>query len=308
MKAKTHSTPRAHQSPFARENSRAATFESYRALLQGIAYRMLGSVAEAEDIVQETYLKWDQTDTQTIANARAWLVTVCSRLSIDRLKSARARRERYVGPWLPEPLLVEESSPADQLAIDDSVSTALLYTLERLSPAERAAFLLHDVFSYGYEEIASILDKTPAACRKLVSRARAAARERKPKFETDPQLHRRLMESFLDAARQGDLAALESLLAQDATLVSDGGGKAFAARKVLQGVAIISKFFVTTSKQAAQSGNVYAHRPTWYNGAPGLIIYENEIPVSAINIHVSENRIQGFFIHRNPDKLATFAR
>ncbi|MCH6258172.1 RNA polymerase sigma factor SigJ [Puniceicoccaceae bacterium K14] len=281
-------------------------FQSYRSLLQGIAYRMLGSVSEAEDIVQETYIKFSKQNKDEINNLRSWLVTVCSRLSLDRLKSAQRQRETYVGPWLPEPWLTTEESPADHAQIDDSISTALLYTLERLSPGERAAFLLHDVFGYSFDEISKILEKSPQACRKLASRARTQAKEEKPRFETNPSTHQKLIQSFLAAIKEGNLATLEEILATDVTLVSDGGGKAFAARKILHGIPTIGKFFITTSRQAAQSENTYEYRPTWYNGSPGLLIYENDIPVSAINLLVSENQIHGFYIHRNPDKLARF--
>lgn len=282
-------------------------FESYRALLHGIAYRMLGSISEAEDIVQETYLRYaTKSNDDEIQNLRSWLVTVCSRLSLDRLKSAQRQRETYIGPWLPEPLLQTEKSPADELAIDDSVSTALLYTLERLSAAERAAFLLHDIFGYSFDEIAGILDKTPQSCRKLASRARAQAVKAKPRFEVTPQTHRKLIDSFFTAIREGNLASLENILTENVTLISDGGGKAFAARKILHGIPLIGKFYTNITKQAAASGNHYRFEQTWYNGTPGLIIYENDIPITAINLFVSENRIHSFYVHRNPDKLNIF--
>lgn len=284
-------------------------FEQFRSLLHGIAYRMLGSTVEAEDIVQETYLKYaSESDKATIRNLRSWLVTVCSRLSLDRLKSAQRQRETYVGPWLPEPLLQTHESPADQLSVDDTISTALLYTLERLTPSERAAFLLHDIFGYSFDEISEILEKSSQACRKLASRARTHAKENKPKFETTPQAHQRLINSFFTAIKEGDLDSLKNILSEDVTLVSDGGGKAFAARKVLQGIPIIGKLYMNLAKQAAQSNTYYDYVATWYNGSPGLVLYENGTPVTAINVYVSENRIQHFFVHRNPDKLAAFAR
>ncbi len=285
-------------------SSSSAEFESYRTLLQGIAYRMLGSVVEAEDIVQETYLKWVDCERNQVQNPRSWLVTVCSRLSIDRLKSAQYQRENYVGPWLPEPLVVSETSPFDEASIDDSVSIALLYTLERLSPGERASFLLHDVFDYSFDEVAAILEKTPEACRKLASRARARAKENKPRFETSPETHELLMDSFFKAVKEGDLDGIKNLLAEDATLISDGGGKALAARKILEGAAIIGKFFVNIAKQEKASLSQFERRFAWYNGAPGLLVFENGNLVTAINLGISNGRIQNFYIHRNPDKLA----
>ncbi|MEM9158802.1 MAG: RNA polymerase sigma factor SigJ [Verrucomicrobiota bacterium] len=282
----------------------SSPFESYRSLLQGIAYRMLGSVAEAEDIVQETYLKFSAANPAEIQNLRSWLVTVCSRLSLDRLKSAQRRRETYVGPWLPEPLLTTDATPATQLSIDDTVSTALLYTLERLSPSERAAFILHDIFEYSFDEISEILNKTPAACRKLASRARTHAQANKPRYETTPETHQRLIDSFFKAIKEGDFETLEQILAEDVTFISDGGGKAIAARKALEGIDIIAKFFIGINKQAIASNLQYTYQPTWYNGAPALLLFEHDQAITAFNLHVVDKRIQTIFAHRNPDKLA----
>lgn len=284
------------------------TFQQYRSLLQGIAYRMIGSVAEAEDIVQETFLKWSHQDTTLVRNARAWLVTTCSRLSIDRLKSAQVQRERYIGPWLPEPLLISEESPASHADLDDSISVALLYTLERLSPAERAAFLLHDVFDYSFEEIGEILEKSSVACRKLASRARSHAKSNKPRFPADTKLHNRLIESFLSAVQNGEVEQLRDLLAEDATLISDGGGKAFAARKPLLGADIICTLFATLLKQALRNGTQHEYFPTWFNGTPGVLVFENSTLASAYSFEVSEEKIQAIFVHRNPDKLVAFSQ
>ena len=281
-----------------------SSFESHRALLQGIAYRMLGSVAEAEDIVQETYVKYSAADATGIENLRSWLITVCCRLSIDRQKSAQRRRETYVGPWLPEPLLVTDSNPAEQLSVDDTVSTALLYTLERLSASERATFILHDIFEYSFEEVSQILGKSPAACRKLASRARDHVQASRPRYPSTPETHQRLINSFFLAIKDGDFESLEKILAEDVAFISDGGGKAIAARKVLEGVEIIAKFFINIDRQSAASGKRYTYRSIWYNGAPALLLLEDGNIITAFNLHVINNQIQTIFAHRNPEKLS----
>jgi len=284
----------------------ATIFESHRALLQGLSYRMLGSIAEAEDVVQETFLRWLNADHDAIDAPRAWLVRVCSRLAIDQLKSARVRREQYVGPWLPEPMITSDDTPADQLQLDDTISMALLTVLERLTPAERAAFLLHDVFSFDFEEVGRIIDKSAAACRKLASRAREHVRDNKPRFTSVTSEHERLTGAFLQAVHSGDLEQLQSIFQEDVTFHSDGGGKAQAARKVLYGREAVCRFLMAINDRAAKQTAVITHDTRWFNGAPGLIIYEDDTPTVAFSFAISDGKIHAVYALRNPDKLAGF--
>lgn len=284
---------------------RAQIFESHRPLLQAIAYRMVGSLFEAEDIVQNTYIKWAKTESDIIHSPKSWLVTACSRTAMDVLKSARVQRLDYVGPWLPEPL-IETNLPDNQAQIDDTVSVALMLSLEKLTAAERAAILLHDVFDYSFDEIGGILNKSPVACRNLASRARKKAQTRKSKYTVSAKDHEKLLSGFINAARSGDIESLKSILVESIEVHSDGGGKAIAARKVLTGKDVVSQFFA----------NIYAKSPltkvsvrhVWYNGAPGIVIYDNDNPVTAISLEIEPDslKIRKLFALRNPDKLKFF--
>lgn len=281
-------------------------FEGNRRLLEGLAYRMLGTLADAQDVVQETYLKWRDADLARIENARAWLVTVCSRLSLNVLHSARARRESYVGPWLPEPYLDDRAiNPAERARVDDSVSVALMLALENLSPAERAAFLLSEIFDYSFDEIAAILGKSSAACRKLASRARTSLKAEKPRFAATPDEHQRLVGAFLQAARSGDLDTLKSLLADSVELHSDGGGKVSAVPEILHGLDAVSHFFlkIGPAHWAAPSVAIVPH---WFNGVPGVLIYNHGQLNTALSASIADGRITGLYALRNPDKLAAF--
>lgn len=285
----------------------ARIFEEHRLLLQGIAYRMIGTMAEAQDVVQDTYLKWSRADTRIIRDPRAWLVTACSRQALDVLKSARVRRESYCGVWLPEPFLdAHPHDPAEQLRVDESVSVALMVALERLSPPERAAFLLHEVFAYSFDEIASILGKSTAACRKLASRARAIVQANRPRFETQAEEHRRLLDAFLKAAYAGELSELKTLLAESAQLHSDGGGKADAAAEILMGADTIAHFMVRVLHDRRTAREATQIVPRWFNGAPGVLIHEAGRLVTALSVAVEAGVIQRIFAVRNPDKLAVF--
>jgi RNA polymerase sigma-70 factor (ECF subfamily) len=222
----------------------AASFEPYRRRLRGLAYRMLGSMADAEDAVQETYLRWHRADRDQVLDPRAFLMTTTTRICLDMLTTARARHEEYVGPWLPEPVVDTTAlAPDSSTELAEDLSVALLLTLDRLSPLERAAFLLHDVFDFSFREVASALKRSEAACRQLAARARAHVRAVRPRGATaspvrggkiDPQ-HAELMSAFVAAARSGDLHALTQLLASDVRVVTDGGGKVAAALNVLEG-------------------------------------------------------------------------
>lgn len=286
---------------------RTRVFESHRALLEGLAYRMLGARADALDVVQETFLKWNQVDVGQIRDARAWLVTVCSRIALNILQSARSRREVYVGTWLPEPLIDEEPhGPDEEPAIDETVSVALMLALERLTPAERAAFLLHDVFGHSFDEIAGILGKQSAACRKLASRARLRAREARPKFAASTAEHRRLMDAFVHAARAGQCDELRGLLAESVELYADGGGKAEAVAEVLRGPDAVIPFLVRVWSTVLQSTQHHRVEPRWFNGSPGVVLYEDDRLTTALTVSIDGGVIRRIYGHRNPDKLAAF--
>lgn len=281
---------------------RAAEFESHRDLLIGVAYRMLGSVSDAEDIVQDAWLRWREAG--DIAAPRGWLVRVVTRLCLDRLKSARVRREHYFGTWLPEPLVEAHAVPAPDIEIDDSVSIALLLVLEKLSPVERAGFLLHDVFGYDFTEIAGILDKSEPACRKLVSRARERVRAERPRFAANRAEHEELLQRFLAACRGGEIEPLLNLFGEDIALYSDGGGKASAVPEVLTDRAVIAKFFIRIVRNLTAARHEI--RATRFNGAPGVLFLVDGVLVTALSLDVRDGRITAIFGHRNPDKLREF--
>ena len=288
--------------------SKAAEFQVYRPFLQGLAYRMLGSVVEAQDVVQDTYLRWEKADIGPIRSAKAWLTKTCMRVAMDELKSARVQREEYHGPWLPEPFLEEESEPPNvQAQMDDSVSVALMVALEKLTPAERATFLLHDIFGYRFDEVSEILGKSVAACRKLATRARSHIRADRPRFEAKPEDHRQLLESFFSAARSGDFDGLKSLLSESVSLHSDGGGKVIAVPKIISGADLVATFFTRIAAAEQRNGNVYRASPVWFNGGPGLILYENDVPATAFSLKIEDGRIDTIYALRNPDKLALFS-
>lgn len=285
---------------------RTRIFESHRAALEGLAYRMLGTRADALDVVQETFLKWNQVELAQVRDARAWLVTVCSRIGLNILQSARSRREQYVGTWLPEPF-VAGGDHEEALQIDETVSVALMLALERLTPPERAAFLLHDVFGHDFDEIAGILGKQSAACRKLASRARSRVREAQPKFSPSAAEHRRLMTAFVDAARDGKAEALRGLLAESVELYADGGGKAEAVAQVLRGPDAVITFLVRVWRRLWVTTQQHRVVPQWFNGSPGVLIYEDGELATAIAVSIDAGVIRRIYGHRNPDKLALFA-
>ncbi len=283
-------------------DSQVALFEEQRSLLTGVAYRMLGSVSDAEDMVQEAWLRWSRAE--AVESPRSWLLTVVSRLCLDRLKSARVQREQYYGTWLPEPLVEKPISPSAQ--VDESVSIALLMVLEKLSPEERAGFLLHEVFGHTYEEIAKILDKPAVNCRKLVSRARERVRAEKPRFATTTQEHEELLTRFLAACRVGEMDPLMDLLSEGAALHSDGGGKVAALREVLTGREAVARFFLGITKTPEGGAAMREAKFTSFNGAPGVLLFAAGHPVSAISLEIREGKIAAIFAHRNPDKLRVF--
>jgi RNA polymerase sigma-70 factor (ECF subfamily) len=287
-----------------------ADVHQHRRVLQAIAYRMLGSYAEAEDAVQETYLRWhrpDQADQRAeIREPRAWLITTLTRHCIDRLRAAKSARETYVGMWLPEPVLEGQvEQPVDRLELAESLSMALLMMLERLSPDERAAFLLHEVFETDYAEIAHVLGKTEPACRQIVHRAKERVREGKPRFQASRQEQERVMQGFHQAVATGDMANLAALFTGGATLYSDGGGKASATLNPIHGPEKIARFFIgVRDKQPEGSEKVLR----LVNGAPGYVIYLGALAIQATAFEFADGRITEVHIVRNPDKLTHLAR
>lgn len=280
-----------------RDGDPLATFEAHRALLHGIAYRMLGSAADADDVLQEARLRWLAVTHAEVASPRAFLVTVVSRLCLDQLGSARVRRETYVGEWLPEP--VATGPDADP----DSLSMAFLVLLERLSPAERAAFLLADVFDYGFTEIAAILGRSEEACRQLAARARRHVKQGRPRA-VDRADHARALGAFVTACVSGDLAGLERLLAADVVAHSDHGGRARAARNAVHGADRVGRMMIGLARKGAAGATV---RPCDLNGLPGLVLREHGVVTTALAFDVADGRIRAIFVVRNPDKLTRLA-
>lgn len=275
-------------------------FEAHRDRCLGIAYRMLGSRADAEDIVQEASVRWLGAR-DGVREPAAWLTTTVTRLCLDHLKSARVRRERYVGPWLPEPIQTPDDDPIDP----ESISTAFLLVLERLSPAERAAFLLRQVFELEYGEIAAALERSEAATRQLVSRARAHLEHDRPRYAPDRQAHARLLMGFLAAAQSGDVGGMAALLAEDVRAWSDSGGQARAARKLVRGRSAVARLFVGLASKNADAGL----RPELceLNGAPGLLIWSGVLLQSATTIETDGAVIHAIHVVVNPDKLTRLA-
>ena len=292
----------------------STSFEPYRRRLLGLAYRMLGSMAEAEDAVQEAYLRWHDADRDAVAEPRAFLTTTTTRICLDVLKSARARREEYVGPWLPDPVTDTAAlAPDAQTEIAEDLSVALLLALEKLSPLERAAFLLHDVFDYSFTQVADTLGRNEAACRQLASRARTRVRAARPASAVparaggspiDPK-HAEIVSAFLDASRSGDLAAITSLLASDARLVADSGGKVPAAMNVLEGAHRVAAFLAGAVKRG-WTADLSARIDT-INGLPGLIVTGPNGLVQTTAFEFERDRIKAIYAVRNPDKLRHLA-
>ena len=288
----THDTSDTHQ---------LLTFERHRDRLFGIAYRMLGSVADAEDVVQDAYLRWHAADTSTVKSAEAWLVAVTTRLSIDRLRAAATERERYVGAWLPEPIATSAaSSPDRNVELASDLSMAFLVLLERLAPEERAALLLRDVFDNGYDEIARVLDKSESAVRQMVHRARTRVRGERARFVVPPETTERLLEQFLTALRTDDRDAMLALLGDEATFVVDSGGKVSAIRNVLRGAMTIARFLLGIEQKW---GSATRHEVEWINGEPAVVTYHGDHVFSAMAVESDGERLTAFYRVLNPEKL-----
>jgi RNA polymerase sigma-70 factor, ECF subfamily len=291
--------------PTMREDT-TAEFERLRPYLMRVAYSHLGSLGEAEDAVQEAWLRLERVDREEIRDLRAWLTTVVGRIALNALTSARARREQYVGPWLPEPIVdtgAPEADPESRVDMDESVSMALLVVLESLSPAERSAFLLHDVFGYSFDEVAQVVGRTPQATRQLASRARRAVEARRPRYPASTDEQREVVDAFLAATVEGDIATLLELLDPEVKFQSDGGGLVPAARKVVTGAARVAKIFTTI---AARRGRRYGAFPALVNGAPGLLLETPDTP-SVLSFTLDGGRITAIDVVRNPTKLSTLA-
>ena len=292
----------------------AATFEPHRRRLLGLAYRMLGSMAEAEDAVQEAYLRWHETDRDSVEEPRAFLMTTTTRICLDVLKSARMKREEYVGPWLPDPVIDTASlSPDAQTELAEDLSVALLLALDRLSPLERAAFLLHDVFDYSFPQVAAALGRTEAACRQLASRARTRVREGRPRGLTPPRgasgpidpKHAELIAAFTAASRSGDIETLKTLLAADARLVTDGGGKVSAALNVIEGADRSAAFLVGAVRKGWRDD--MSVRFAIINGLPGLLVSGSNGLIQTTAFEFDGDVVTAIYIVRNPDKLKHLA-
>jgi RNA polymerase sigma-70 factor (ECF subfamily) len=279
---------------------RSVEFSRHRRRLQGIAYRMLGSKADAEDMVQEAYLRWHQADVERVQTPEAWLVTTITRLCIDRLRAARTEREAYVGPWLPEPLVSDAEQPERYAELASDLSVAFLVVLERLGPEERAAFLLHEVFDSDYADISRILGKSEAACRQIVHRARERARRDRPRFQVSDFARKRMLERFMAALRALDQDAMLALLAEDVTWTSDGGGKTKAALKTVNSAAHVARFAIGVWRRYLDRAT---HHFVSINGEPGIVMCLDGKPMSVMSIETDGERILAVYAVLNPDKL-----
>jgi RNA polymerase sigma-70 factor (ECF subfamily) len=290
----------------------ARVFDEHRGLLISVAYRVLGSVTDAEDAVQEAWLRWSGVDHSGVDDPRAFLVRVTTRLAIDRLRRAKACRESYVGPWLPEPILTRQD-PAEDAAMAESVSMAMLVVLETLSPLERAVFVLREAFGMPHAEIAEVLGRKEEAVRQLARRARAHVRERRSRFDADQTEQRRVTERFLEAASNGDLEALMAVLSPGVTLVADGGGRALAPRRPVRGADKVARFLVAvaTEEQMARFLESVGVGPApdlrihlaQVNGGPGIVVTSEGEPISAIVLDVADGVVQTVHLVANPEKL-----
>ncbi|GHA77356.1 RNA polymerase sigma24 factor [Streptomyces tendae] len=283
-------------------------FEEHRPVLLGVAYRMLGRLADAEDVVQEAWLRWSGADRSTVREPRGYLVRVTTRLAVDRLRQVKSRGETYVGPWLPEPYVTDfgDAVPdtAERAVLADSVSLAVLVVLESLSPLERAVFVLREAFGYPYAEIAAMLERGEAAVRQLAGRARKHVDERRPRYDVDPAQRRDLTERFLAAAAEGDLAGLLATLAPDVRLVGDSGGRSRAPLRVLESADKVGRFLFAVAQQGIPDATFHFLE---LNGGPALLVRSGGKPDSVLQVDVAEGRIQAVYIIRNPDKLASLA-
>jgi len=284
----------------------ADPFPSYRPLLFSIAYRMLGSVMDAEDMLQETFLRWQRAPVEEVENPRAYLSTVVTRLCIDQLRSARVQREEYIGPWLPEPLIMNDPAPLESTILAETLSTAFLVLLENLNPVERAVYLLREVFDYDYAEIAHITSKTEANCRQLFSRAKRYITERRPRFDTDPAQETRLLTQFTQTILSGDMNGLLETLAADIVLYSDGGGVVAAARSPISSAEKVAHLYLHSFRLVPTDVIFHLAR---INGLPGVVgFYSDGRPYCAMAFHIEGRKIRTIYQVLNPEKLRGIRR
>jgi RNA polymerase sigma-70 factor, ECF subfamily len=299
-------------------SSPAASFEPHRRRLLGLGYRMLGSMADAEDAVQEAYLRWHAVDRDKVSEPKAFLMTTTTRICLDMLTSARARREEYVGPWLPEPVLDTVAlTPDTRAELAEDLSIALLLTLDRLSPLERAAFLLHDVFDFSFSEVATALQRSEAACRQLAARARANVRATRPRGVTPSPVtsggvdekHAKLLSAFTAAVESGDVNGIAQMLASDVRVLTDGGGKVRAALKAIQGADRVAQFLVEVTRKRPDAWwrADFKMRFALVNGLPGVVIDSRDGPVQTTAFEIEGEAITAMFVVRNPEKLRHLA-
>jgi RNA polymerase sigma-70 factor (ECF subfamily) len=272
----------------------AAVFDPLRPRLTRVAYRMLGSVADAEDVVQDAFLRWHTTDRSEVDNAEAFLVRVVTRLCLDVLKSSRRKRETYIGPWLPEPIVEEDDL--------EDVTLPLMLVLERLSPLERAAFLLHDVFGLEFEEVATAIERDSAACRQLAARARAHVRQARPRFKVEKQRGLEIAEAFFAASRSGNMQALGALLTADVSSHADGGGKRPAALAPVLGFDAVMKQYAQVAAWLRDNRSTLV-RVGFINGLPGFITLEADGELQTTALDIEDGKIAAIYVMRNPDKL-----
>lgn len=283
-------------------------FERERPRLTGLAYRMLGSVAEAEDVVQDAWLRWDGVDRDAVHDEGAFLRRIVARLCLDRLKSARSKREIYIGPWLPEPVVDPATvGGPDAAGWADDLSFALMLALERLSPLERAAFLLHDVFGVGFAEIASTLARPEPACRQLAARARSHVRSARPRFPVLEDRREALAGAFLEALRTGDVGSFSSLLTEDAVLYTDGGGQRAAALNPIRGRDRIVRFYAGLARKGRLPGPEASLRSLPVNGLPGFLLIGEDGSVQTIALEFTADQISAIYVVANPEKLGHLA-
>jgi RNA polymerase sigma-70 factor (ECF subfamily) len=277
-----------------RREDAAASFDALRPKLMRVAYRMLGSVADAEDVLQEAFIRWMGAGRGEVREPEAFLRRTVTRLCLDQLKSARRQRETYLGPWLPDPVLEEEE--------EEDVTLPLMLALERLSPLERAAFLLHDVFGLGFEEVAATIRRDPAACRQLAARARIHVREARPRFQVDKQRGLELAKAFFTASRSGDMKALAAMLAADVSVHADGGGKRSAAMQPVVGFDAVMKVHEYLAAQFRKNGSKLV-RAGFVNGLPGFITLEADGELQTTALDIEDGKVAAIYVVRNPDKL-----
>ncbi len=272
----------------------AAVFDPLRPKLIRVAYRMLGSVADAEDMVQEAFIRWMGADRTSVREPEAFLRRTVTRLCLDQLKSARLKRETYVGPWLPDPVVEEEP--------EDDVTLPLMLALERLSPLERAAFLLHDVFGLSFDEVATTIDRDAAACRQLAARARTHVRDERPRFQIEQQRGLELANAFFAASRNGDMKTLGAMLAADVSVHSDGGGKRPAAMRPILGFDAVMKVHAQLAALFAKHGSTLV-RTGFINGLPGFVTREADGELQSTALDIEDGKVVAIYVVRNPDKL-----